>query len=324
MKLDLTGIYEDTEIKNFFRSRTLRDSSKETYAHALKTYCNFCDKTPTDLIEEAEDEEENRVRMKRRKIRDYFLNFHEYLRNEGKSQNTIANHFTAIKAFYKSSEIELPTISISSKSEANLAQNEVVLTKEEINKAITLCNLKYRALILLMCSSGMGSAEVRSLQYGHFLDSINEYLEYDIFDIEDISRRLEKKDDLIGVWKIRRIKTGKEYTTFSSPESIKAIIEYLLDSKKQNKSIENRDNYLFGEGNEPLSMDAFEKYFFRLNERCGFGKIGRQGYLKSHALRHYFGTKLHEKGIADYDYRKMMGKSLPKDMAPTSNQVSNI
>jgi hypothetical protein len=72
------------------------------------------------------------------------------------------------------------------------------------------------------------------------------------------------------------------YTTFSSPESLTAIINYLIKYPPL-----NRESPLFrtDRTNESTKSYAFSTYFLRLNNTCGFGKPDRQSFFRSHALR---------------------------------------
>jgi site-specific recombinase XerD len=49
-------------ILNLTISRNLRKSTIKEYARSLNQYCNFSNKNPTELIEEAEVEEDNGIR----------------------------------------------------------------------------------------------------------------------------------------------------------------------------------------------------------------------------------------------------------------------
>jgi len=49
--------------------------------------------TPEEIIEEAELEEENGIRMRKRKIKTYFLTYKKYLQEQDYSILTIRNSF---------------------------------------------------------------------------------------------------------------------------------------------------------------------------------------------------------------------------------------
>lgn len=310
-------VLKDKEVIAFFHSRRIRERTETRYAQSIAAYSTFCGKSPSELIEEAESEEEERIRMKNRHIRKYFYNFHHYVRHDlGKSQNTIRNHFTVIRGFYRFSDIELPHLIVTSKTDYNRTKRQEGIKKDDIRKALKMCTLRYQAIILLMSSSGMAGVDVRNLTYGDFLDSIEEYLDHPVEDIHEVAAILKNKKNVVPTWKKNRIKTGIYFITFSSPESVTAILTYLLDREKQNNPITGRKHYLFGYQSEPMNRDTFTKYFTRLNDKCGFGIVGNYRYLTSHTLRAYFGTIMHQNEIAVYDYKKMMGKTIPPDMEP--------
>lgn len=317
MKFTTEDALKDKEVRAFFQSRRIKGRTERRYAQSLAAYARFCGKSPSQLIEEAENEEEERIRMKNRRIRSYFYDFHDYVRKDlGKSQNTIRNHFTVIRGFYRFSDIEIPSIVVTSKSEQNLSKRQEIIKKEDIRKVLKQCKLKYQAIILLMSSSGMAGADVRHLTYGDFLDAISEYLDREVEDVNEVAAILKKKKNVVPIWKKNRKKTGVFFITFSTPESVDAIMAYLLEQEANNKPITGRNHYLFGYQSEPMNRDTFTKYFTRLNKQCGFGKIGNYGYFTSHTLRAYFGTIMHNNEVAVYDYKKMMGKTIPEDMEP--------
>ena len=106
---------------------------------------------------------------------------------------------------------------------------EKIPSREDIKKVLPHVDLKHKAIILLMSSSGMGSAEVRNLRYKDFLKAMLEYLdpkkelfakyvitEEDIkvdedtadiiFDVLSITKKLRKKGNIIPTWRIKRTK----------------------------------------------------------------------------------------------------------------------
>ena len=62
-------IKEGLHFIDFLNTHGLINSSIKEYTLQIKIYCNFVKKTPAELIEKAEKEEENSVRMKNRKIK---------------------------------------------------------------------------------------------------------------------------------------------------------------------------------------------------------------------------------------------------------------
>ena len=54
-----------------------------------------------------------------------------------------------------------------------ILKNEAIPSKEDIIKALNLCNTKYQAIILLMSSSGISVGDVLNLKVSDFLNGLN-------------------------------------------------------------------------------------------------------------------------------------------------------
>jgi integrase len=309
MKYSKTDIARDDLVKEFFLSKNIRESTKKHYLQRLSVYCSFINKTPSEMIEEAEYEEEERLRMRKRKIKEYFLTWLSEFQENEYSINTISSYFTSVKSFYRAFEIEIPNFRIESTGN-NSKAFEKIPTKEDIRKALPYANLKYKAIILLMASSGMGSAEARNLTYGNFLEAIKEYYKpskKEQFDITKITENLEDKRNIIPTWRIHRYKTEMPYITFSTPESVEALLRY-MNSRNKEHPFKSVDDWLFlAEEDKQLSGNTLAMYFHRLNEKAGFEKLQHSVFFHSHSLRKFFGSKLHEKGIQRLNYDFLMG-----------------
>lgn len=290
-------IQDDRLVKIFFQSRDLKPGTEERYLRALTLYSEFINKTPTEWIQEAENEEENRIRMRQRKIKQYQLDFKDYLLTKDFTNTTIAGIITGIRTFYTEFDIELGKLKLNrTKHQETIAD---IPDKNDIRLAMEYAIPKYKSIITLMLSSGMGASEITSLTYQNFLDSISEYLKTSLkepLNVEEIISKLDINNNLIvPSWNVIRIKTGMYYTTFSTPESLNYLLKYLHYSPPQNvmdKLYRTKKNSSKG-----LKLDALFRYFTRLNNQCGFGKPYRQSYLRSHALRKLFATTLYSKNI---------------------------
>ncbi|WP_169032770.1 tyrosine-type recombinase/integrase [Methanobacterium subterraneum] len=301
----------DSMVKEFFLAKNIRESTKNHYLIRLRYYCDFIEKTPSQMIEEAEAEEEERLRMRKRKIRKYFLSWLDELQTKGYSRNTISSFFTSVKTFYRFFEIELPNVNIEIKKD-NSKSFEKIPTKEDIKKALNHANIKYKAMILLMSSSGMGSSEIRNLTYGNFLESIKEYYKptkNEQFDIAQITEVLQEKRTVIPTWKINRFKTGMPYVTFSTPESVEALLVY-MNSRQNKNPFKSLNDWLFVSDGTQMSGHVLATYFRRINDKSGFEKLKHSVFFHTHALRKFFGTTLHKKGIQRLNYDFMMGHKI--------------
>ncbi|UTB32688.1 MAG: site-specific integrase [Methanobacterium sp. ERen5] len=162
-----------------------------------------------------------------------------------------------------------------------------------------------------MASSGMGSAEIRSLKVQDFLDSLTEYFRSPLklpLDIPQIRKKLENKL-VIPTFKIVRVKITLPYTTFATPEAVNAIFYYLEKYPPQTP-----DDYLFPNTiknkEKPITDNAFGKYFNRINNKCGFGHVNRSVKFHSHSLRKYFASTLINKDIKQWSIDAMLGHAV--------------
>ena len=310
----IEDIKKDEVVQEYFLAKNIRQSTKKLYTRRLRYYCNFVGKTPTELIEEAENEEEQGLRMRKRSIKKYFLSWLKELQQKDYSESSISTLFTSIKVFYRFFEIDIPKVMINSTGNNNKS-NEKIPTKEDIKKALPYANMKYKAIILLMASSGMGSAEIRNLTYEDFLEAIKEYFKpskNEQFDMDLITERLEKSRNIIPTWRIKRYKTGMPYITFSTPESMEALILYMNKRTKDGYPFKSLKDYIFLSNGKKITDSVLAIYFNRLNNAIGFGKVGHYAFFHSHALRKFFGSTLNNKGIQRINYDFMMGHQVDK------------
>ena len=212
---------------------------------------------------------------------------------------------------------------IISPREYNFTANEII-SKDQIKEALELSSLRDKAIILLHISSGMEATELRYLTYGDFINSVKDYINIkseEIFNIEKIADILFKMDKIVGTWKIVKNRTGKPYVTFSTPESINAILSYLLDRKRKNKAIKSLNEPLFvNSHNQQLNVSAHGAIFKRINTRANFGYITKnRRFFSSTMLRKYFKTKLYESGVDGSTINAILGQNLDSN----TNYLSN-
>ena len=284
----------DPLIKEYIQNHNLKPNTIIRFTRGITLYSEFLDKTPEEWISEAEDEEESRIRMRRRKIKTYLLNFKDYLYSQKFSILSVKTHMGSVRSIYREQDIELPRIIL--KTDTRQELRDAIPTKENIRFALELANTKYKAIILLMVSSGMGASEVISLSIEDFVKSLQDDIKLSkvsMFSVDEVIQMIEEKRKenplMIPTWNINRIKTEMPYTTFSSPESLTAILDYLKSDPPK-----NLEDPLFRTGIKPTRHITFYVYFQRLNNRCNFGKPDLQSFFRSHSLRKYFATTISE------------------------------
>lgn len=280
-----------------FLNRNLKPATKKRYKYIIKRYTESTGLTPTQLIHQAEEDEDNGIRLRKRRIKKHLDNHIQYLQTLDYSVKNLRLNISSIRVFYNFFEIQLPKIYL-----PDVVDNKSVDDipgRDEIREIISHANIKYTAIILLMSSSGMGSAEALSLQ-------IHDLLKASKLPTTSIGELTHIQPKMILQWEVTRVKTGQQYYTFTTPETTKTILLYL--KKHPPGSV---DDYLFRtekgrNKNSKLEADTLQEYFKILNDKSGFGVRGRQRYFKSHNLRKYFATTC-ELYIPHMATRHMMG-----------------
>ncbi|KYC53854.1 MAG: site-specific tyrosine recombinase XerC [Candidatus Methanofastidiosum methylothiophilum] len=302
MEYTLEDINNDALVEDFL-DRNIAENTKRFHITALKDYCNYIQKLPTALIEEAEEEQDNNVKIKHRKIKKYFNSYIKDLKKRGKSINTVRSYVISVKAFYGDNEIIIPPKISTKPNKDEVIQRGIseLPTLEDVKRLVFRAGIRDKALILLHLSSGMGLSEVSHLTYSDFLKSQNLPVKRRV-DIEETVEILESREDedLIGCWSIHRYKTGYYFTTFNSPESTRAIIQYLIHRNRENKQIRSNSDFLFvNQYNKFLRPNPYSLIFLRLNEKVGFERRAENNrhFITSHQLRELFSSTLFKKGV---------------------------
>ena len=155
------NVREDRHYQDLIISRNIRESTVTEYARDLNAYCNYLNKTLKELIEEAENEEESRIRMKNRKIKRYLLDYYKHLIDQDLRHSTIKKRLTVIKTVYAEYEIDVPKFRIVENDIPETIYSTDLPGHDEIKLILNNCNKKYQAIFCTMATSGMGRGEIQ-------------------------------------------------------------------------------------------------------------------------------------------------------------------
>lgn len=275
-------------------------NTKVSYTNTLTMYSSFHNKSLEDLLVEAEDEEDERIRMRKRKINDRLFDFKEYIIGKEYSASTVKLMIGHIKTFYRSFDIEVPKIKVNVVATAESIDDTV--TREMIVEALkNTSNIRHKALITFLASSGFDSDTALKLTVADFLDACN--IEFQ--GLETYDHILEC--DMIPTFHTQRGKTHYDHFTFCSPEATHYIARMLK------KSDALPDDMLF-----PITKATVRKVFSRLNDKCGFGytSTGTRRKFHSHSLRRFFastlaGTQVNGMMVDSLIIEWMLGHKIP-------------
>lgn len=93
-------------LQEFITTRGLSKSTYYSFRNALRHYCNFQEKTLQELLDEAEEEEEQKIRWKKRTLKKRLINYMNYCK-ENMTLNSAKNYLKLVKIFYHHHEIEI-------------------------------------------------------------------------------------------------------------------------------------------------------------------------------------------------------------------------
>lgn len=284
-------------------------ATRDAYKKAVKKYTSFTEKSLYELIIEAEEEENQRVRWKLSSVRRRLIGYRKYLL-DNYAYNSFRTFFGPIVNIYRYYDIEiydLPRLNHKSIKKSKPLNFRDLPDKEIIRKAIGISSPLIRAVILFMCSSGCAVQETVNLTVGDYLKSISDYTDKtNVFEaINDIGDR----KDIVPTWDIWRQKTNKYYTTYSSPESVTAINSYLIsrtdDFTNDSKLFKYNKNYI-------------QVRFIRINNELNLDKVGDNGYnrFRTHMLRKFHASALYNDGMSLDNVNDLQGKAKNKTDQP--------
>lgn len=304
MTIQSKEIKDNPLFKQFCNIRNLSPSSAHVYKGALTAYANSQNTADLEaLINEADNEEEQRIRYSQRKIKTRFIQFKTYLQDNRYENQTTNDYLSKVRTFYKAFDITTPELPRNKITVRETYKD--LIKKEHIQEALrTTKSNKVKALILFMCSSGTAARETSNITIQDFIEATREY--HNENSIEQVVKTLSNRDDIVPTFTIIRWKTKVPYFTFCTPEASRQIIIYLKERMlKQDIKPEDR---LFD-----IKGDSIEKAFARVNDKCHFGrKSNTYRFFHTHGLRKFFGTTMFAAGVSEMTIDFLEGRSISR------------
>lgn len=292
--------YEQT-MQEIILLNKISESTKKLYEIAHNQYTTYHNMTWAELIQEAEEDENNIIKINKRRIKDRLQQFIYYLLEQNKSTNTITSYLTRIIKMYKTNDIEVPSLKYPRKDHEETYED--LPSREEIRKVMQNTSTKNKALISFIASSGLSIVEVASLTFRDFHDATSEYHDK-TENVLEFLLALEGKSKVIPTWHVQRRKTKVSHVTFNSPEATRYIVEY---AKELVLSEEVRmDDKLFNYS----SKKGVGATFARLNDKHRLGWTKTRRRFHAHALRSFFATTLTSRGVSYLTTEFLLGHSI--------------
>jgi integrase len=291
-------------IKDWLSGIKAASSTKQSYIASMQQYTEFTNKTPLELIEEAEKEIKAGLLMRERNITSYLREFREDLENKELAPLTVKNRMTSVCSFYRSYNIQLPIIPKSTQKAKPELKRKKIPDKEDIRHMLKFCDPLERAILLVGVSSGLSVTDISNLK------------------VSDFTEGYDEKTGIITLHLIRK-KMNYEFFTFLSPECSKAVLDYIAwrnrTTKNDNsvrgkrlikKHVNNETGYLFvsryvsdnylttkkekeKEESRKLAEKSIIAIYQRLNEEANKSSpLGEYNLIRTHNMRRFFNSSL--------------------------------
>ncbi|MGZ7068220.1 MAG: hypothetical protein ACXVHT_07965 [Methanobacterium sp.] len=227
--------------------------------------------------------------MEDRKLPFHFQDFISFMEHKDYAPYRIKNAITIIRMFYNHFNVQLPKTPYKGEPSNYYINIEDLPGFDDIQKAIILSNIKFKAIISLLASSGMSSKDVLSLTVNDFMKAISECYK-PTKTVKNSPLHIPKRDEVgdacMATWKMVRQKTGVPFVTFSTPETTHFILDYLHKYPP-----ESLDEPLFRSIRNPrlpTTYKSLHTHFMKLNHKASWEKVGNNYYFTSRMLRKFF------------------------------------
>lgn len=228
-------------LKNLFITFNHSEGTQRAYVYALEKYATYFEMGLDELLSDAESEESKGIKWKHKKIKFRLLDFRQYLL-ENYALNTVKSVMINVIKFYKFYDVEiyeLPKINEKSVQKPQPIYFSDLPDKKIIRDALGIASPVMKAVILFICPSGCARAECLSLTIQDYIDALSEYLPNKNMTIFEMIDLIDDDETIIPTFNIRRKKTNKYYTTYCSPEAVKAINAHILSVQIQSLTSPN-------------------------------------------------------------------------------------
>lgn len=307
-------------LETFITDRMLSYTTAKNYKTAVNKYETFCGLSLEELIEEADKEEEQGIRWKRRTLKTRLIGFRN-LCADTVSKNSVVTYFNCIKAIYRHFEIEIGTIPPLGKQGFSYPQMkyEDLITKKELKKAYDVADEVTKATLLFMATTGVTRYDTcNSVTIQDFIDACADYITTD--NLEDQLHELALQDNVVPTFYLRRQKTKKWFYTYCTPECTSTIVRYLIHrvmyikrNHKYNPERFPQTQLEYTDKLFKLNEQTLGKKFAELNDQLGFGYCGAYRKLRPHMLRKYHAsTLLNSKHFTEEEVDAVQGRSKDK------------
>ncbi len=325
--MNINQLSKDSYILEWFSNIEAAKNTQRNFLRGMELYTEFVKKTPAELIEEAEQEILSGTLMRKRKIREHLITFREWLKSQEYAPKTINGHLIAPRSFYKSYDIDIPSINFKKQFKAVATEeNSIRLEKEQIQEMLKYANVRNKAIILTLASSGLAQSDLLELK------------------ISDFKKGYDDKTGITTL-QLRRIKTKVNFITFLSSEASIAVLDYInyrnrkpkeeyasnkdMTDAYEKRRIKSDQDYLFckhdvpdmylktlSEKDRKLNASGLMDMFRETAKKAGLDtNKGQWQICRAHNLRKFFDSALLNNGADSFFVEYLMGHTISESKA---------
>lgn len=315
--MKIVDLKRDSTVQQWLSIVNIRSETTKGYLLGLQNYTEFTGKTPEQLLEEADKEQDENIKVRNRAVNKQLFGFRNHLQERGLAPLSIKGYINGVKSFYRAFDIEFKPIR--QEGVAVLKENKKIPTVEDIRDILKVCDPLEKAIVLTGCSGGLDSNTISNLKVLDFKNGFD-------------------PDSGITTLILRRLKTNIDFVTFLTPEASEAILDYLKyrartvetsEVKRLNQLAKQKvnadSNYLFilrkisdeylkeyDEELRRIDRAAFMKIYRDISTKANKNtKKGQFNFIRSHNFRKFFDSMLINNGCDYLHIEEFMGHSLP-------------
>ena len=267
------------------RGGVVSESTKTTFFFYIKRFCEFCDRTPDELIEDRKNDWKSDDIFTRRRHEEKLMEFAQHLRGAGYTSNTVSTAVGAVRSLYRTNYLPMTEVNIPA---GRPVREYKVPSKEELAQVIGMAHIPWnKAFMTLTKDCGISLQDMLALKLG---DGSPIY--------GTIKQQLRKGHVPIHLHIVRE-KTQFAYDTFLGEDSFEMLNnnDIFPDITAKSMSGEKR---LFPYTDSPIqdSMKALGK------------ELGWKESFSPYSLRKWFRTQLTLSDMNDALIETMMGHTL--------------
>lgn len=317
--MEYADLKKDKIIQDWLKQINVRETTINNYLMGMRHFTEFTKMSPEQLLEIAEDEQDDNVRLRKRFVNIKLPEFRDELQKREKklAPLTIKAYITGIKSFYKSFDIDFKKVEIDDTK--LLQENKAIPTISDIREILKTCDPLETALVLCGCCSGMDGNTLCNLK------------------VRDFTKGFDKVTGITTL-SLRRLKTGEDFVTFLTPEASEAVLNYLnfrartIDTIDRHRSaqlekqkVRSDDGYLFvlkrisdeyligyDEEKRKIKRPALMKIYRDISTKANLNtKKGQFNFIRSHNFRKFFDSTMLNNGCDFFHVEEFMGHALP-------------